>query len=778
MDGERGWFGWASDSASSLASKIGILSEREETVKKRSSRHMGQAQPEGKSDGDGSHYSANVNFQPGSASRYTGTSTNRGAFNGNSRGMSRGPKNGYSRDGRQGRVGYARGAGAFGGSNPGIPVNSMSNSMRNGIVCTSDNVTDNSGEAATAKQAQMGGQDGPAGVTSAELPSNLLAILECPVCMVLYKDKVYICCNGHSICGLCFESLPDQRCPHCRVKLGNIRNRIVEKVLETSSLPCVYREYGCSFLGRGDARMSHEEKCMFRPIPCLLKRCYPSCKWEGTPSMLVEHLNTHCSVREVKPGKWDDVYWSYRTDKECFQRGKDAAYYLPWCQRFYYVSISKRGELFHLAALWFAISPKAATEAHRAIKMELEFPLDNDQKVSYSLYPPQLLQGEVLDGQISELIEKKLSFIVPIHRWRREWSETKHKCYFQVRARWEDPQITTREKGSTVAAAPASLNSSSNGGGIGMGKGGIRTSGNLECGRSDNGRCNSSSDSGGGGVIIGTSSAATGTNTEPKMGASSKGSLANHAKSNDSDQVELGEFDQKGHRSDVPFDPSPADLKALPRQTQSFDAPRRYDGVVHYESSGMDYRLSTGSVGGHGTSGIRSSHPGGFNGANAGPRGENKTGGNPGSRGSISNTNAISAANEHEHLFGVQSRMFQLHIGTSRSRPLAQMRRSEQDSKSLPRQRLGCSGGLERNGNDVGNPPDSSFFGEKTGLFAFQASTSPPQGSSFGSDDDNRPNSNNIIRPNPNISMDDDTISTAAERRRESGLDDSDIVDT
>eukprot|EP00472_Partenskyella_glossopodia_P008681 CAMPEP_0197519044 /NCGR_PEP_ID=MMETSP1318-20131121/4295_1 /TAXON_ID=552666 /ORGANISM="Partenskyella glossopodia, Strain RCC365" /LENGTH=565 /DNA_ID=CAMNT_0043069799 /DNA_START=12 /DNA_END=1709 /DNA_ORIENTATION=- len=73
--------------------------------------------------------------------------------------------------------------------------------------------------------------------------------------------------------------------------------------------------------------------------------------------------------------------------------------------------------------------------------MELVFPLDNGQSVSYCLYPRRLLPGEVLDEQISQLIQSKHSFIVPIRRWRREWSESKHKCYFQVRARWTDPRL-------------------------------------------------------------------------------------------------------------------------------------------------------------------------------------------------------------------------------------------------------------------------------------------------------------------------------------------------
>uniref|UniRef100_A0A7S3Z346 RING-type E3 ubiquitin transferase n=1 Tax=Lotharella globosa TaxID=91324 RepID=A0A7S3Z346_9EUKA len=362
---ERGWLGWASDGASSLASRLGLLS---------------------------------LDGPPANGG---------GAAAQNTSGVSK-------RSRRAANV-----------------------EIKDDCAEIDDNVSD--------KKAQMGQNDGPCPSASQPMPGNLLAILECPVCMIVYQDRVMMCSNGHSICGKCLESLPDSRCPTCRVKMGTIRNRIVERMLETALLPCVYRDYGCKYVGRGKSRASHEATCMFRPIPCLLRRCYPSCKWEGPPSSLVEHLNTHCSVRNVDPDTLDDVYWSYKTDKDCFQRGKDAAYFLPWCQRFYYVSISKRGDLFHLAALWFALSPKAAEEAQRRIKMELVFPLDKNQSVSYSLYPPRLLPGEVLDDQISHLIKTNQSFIVPIRRWRREWSESKHKCYFQVRARWTEPSTVTRK---------------------------------------------------------------------------------------------------------------------------------------------------------------------------------------------------------------------------------------------------------------------------------------------------------------------------------------------
>jgi len=53
---------------------------------------------------------------------------------------------------------------------------------------------------------------------------------ECPVCLeVPQKPPVYQCRNGHCVCSDCKVMLV--RCPECRIFLGNIRNRTLEKLL-------------------------------------------------------------------------------------------------------------------------------------------------------------------------------------------------------------------------------------------------------------------------------------------------------------------------------------------------------------------------------------------------------------------------------------------------------------------------------------------------------------------------------------------------------------------
>jgi len=294
---ERGWLGWASESASSFASRLGILKQddgdRQEVV--REANEQGHLRPYNNSNAANSKrtttwrrgrttYRSSSNSSSSTYYRSSSKNIAQQTFEGKrtklrSESNPAGNKHGDTVEG------YARAAAAAGGD--------ITTTTAAALASPSSSSSSSSTPKETSKKkAQMGGY-GPmptqlkgSGKSSSSssrssnssLPGNLLAILECPVCMTIYKDKVIMCTNGHSVCAQCVDSLPDKRCPTCRVKLGNIRNRIVERMLETAALPCIYKDYGCNYLGT--ERANHEKKCMFRPIPCLLRRCYPSCKWE------------------------------------------------------------------------------------------------------------------------------------------------------------------------------------------------------------------------------------------------------------------------------------------------------------------------------------------------------------------------------------------------------------------------------------------------------------------------------------------------------------------
>eukprot|EP00954_Amorphochlora_amoebiformis_P009257 720835-Amorphochlora_amoeboformis.AAC.2 len=250
---------------------------------------------------------------------------------------------------------------------------------------------------------------------------SLASQLECPICMNCYTLKVFVCANGHSLCETCYEKIKN-KCPSCRTPLKGARNRALEHVITHTVLPCRFREYGCDFKGRGSARSAHRRLCVHRPIKCLFHRCYPTCTWFGPPSELLEHLNSHCVVRRVAllmylPQNYtSDVYWSYETKERCWQRGKDATFFLPSVDRFYYVSISRQEDHFHLVVVWLPTTEAAAQDLR--LIMELTIPLEKDQSIKFTIKPPRLDSKLIMDENVKRLIQDGQSYIIPIRKWR------------------------------------------------------------------------------------------------------------------------------------------------------------------------------------------------------------------------------------------------------------------------------------------------------------------------------------------------------------------------
>ena len=96
--------------------------------------------------------------------------------------------------------------------------------------------------------------------------------LECVICLDVPKhNPIYQCDNGHIVCKLCHTNAI--HCPLCKVKLGNLRNLAVEKVLEKCPRPCEFDYFGCSIKLTKDALKFHEKICKYKPVQCLSSEC-------------------------------------------------------------------------------------------------------------------------------------------------------------------------------------------------------------------------------------------------------------------------------------------------------------------------------------------------------------------------------------------------------------------------------------------------------------------------------------------------------------------------
>eukprot|EP01083_Nonionella_stella_P284504 968615_1 len=65
-----------------------------------------------------------------------------------------------------------------------------------------------------------------------QLPKEVLDAIECPICRYTFSGRIFQCSEGHAICQSCNRSLNvPKRCPFCRVRVGNCRNRALEAVV-------------------------------------------------------------------------------------------------------------------------------------------------------------------------------------------------------------------------------------------------------------------------------------------------------------------------------------------------------------------------------------------------------------------------------------------------------------------------------------------------------------------------------------------------------------------
>ncbi len=98
--------------------------------------------------------------------------------------------------------------------------------------------------------------------------------LKCPVCFNVCVPPIHNCINGHIICNTCRQKGNVISCPTCRESLAGARNMFAENFVLNYAQQCRYASQGCEHLRLKGCNMKpHEEKCMFRPIKCIVGSC-------------------------------------------------------------------------------------------------------------------------------------------------------------------------------------------------------------------------------------------------------------------------------------------------------------------------------------------------------------------------------------------------------------------------------------------------------------------------------------------------------------------------
>ncbi|KAG2322043.1 hypothetical protein Bca52824_015256 [Brassica carinata] len=121
---------------------------------------------------------------------------------------------------------------------------------------------------------------------------NCSEILDCPTCLEPLKGPIYQCRNGHLTC---YECLPrvHRQCPACRIPIGDVRCRAMERVIESSTVPCRNAIYGCRETTLYGNQWNHEKECVHVRCRCPL----PDCSYTGG----YKHLQSHARLRH----SWD-----------------------------------------------------------------------------------------------------------------------------------------------------------------------------------------------------------------------------------------------------------------------------------------------------------------------------------------------------------------------------------------------------------------------------------------------------------------------------------------
>jgi len=109
---------------------------------------------------------------------------------------------------------------------------------------------------------------------------KLRSYLECPVCLLLPRNKIFFCTNGHKICESCFNKLKGAEgakiCPQgdCNYDRPPRRARDAEAMIKDSNLNLGCSKPGCLVEMRKDDLDAHETSCIFREVPCPELSCH------------------------------------------------------------------------------------------------------------------------------------------------------------------------------------------------------------------------------------------------------------------------------------------------------------------------------------------------------------------------------------------------------------------------------------------------------------------------------------------------------------------------
>lgn len=175
---------------------------------------------------------------------------------------------------------------------------------------------------------------------------EVLSNLECPICTEYMISSIFVCPNGHSICGRCKQKVT--HCPMCSVPLGSTKNFALESLAEALAQiypiisACPFSAYGCNAKVNISELNEHKQKCSFRRFKCILDDGDWQCDFIGSRNALKKHLKKKhdddflicdTSMSPITFPMENDVYFTlYENDIFYFHIKQEGEMLYAWLQ--------------------------------------------------------------------------------------------------------------------------------------------------------------------------------------------------------------------------------------------------------------------------------------------------------------------------------------------------------------------------------------------------------------------------------------------------------------
>lgn len=181
--------------------------------------------------------------------------------------------------------------------------------------------------------------------------------MDCRVCFEPFKEQIYQCINGHSLCSKCSSRLII--CPTCAAPFMGTRNFDLEIILAEKRFPCENNESGCLEYKRVKDLRCHEKICDFRKYKCGL------CSLWERKDKLIEHV---CRTHKLCICFESEQHWSRATNR--LNVAFFCTYYLVFGELFELHTLSKENVTYWI--LYYIGPMENASEYYYDIEINTE----------------------------------------------------------------------------------------------------------------------------------------------------------------------------------------------------------------------------------------------------------------------------------------------------------------------------------------------------------------------------------------------------------------------